>query len=154
MKLKQVISALLLCCIGLSALAQGKKPHFSKEEFRAKQQEYITQKAELTPQEAQKFFKLFFQLQDRKRKLNEDTERMIEETKKMSSDQTDYKAIINKIHWANMEADRLDREYVGKYREFMSDKKIYKTILAERSFHKVLLKSMKHPKQPNKSIPT
>ena len=47
----------------------AKRRHFSPEEFQAKQQEYITNKAGLTQAEADAFFPLFFELQKKKFEL-------------------------------------------------------------------------------------
>ena len=43
---------------------EGCEQHLTKEEFRAKQQAYITEKAGLTSEEATAFFPLYFELQD------------------------------------------------------------------------------------------
>ena len=44
---------------------KNKRP-FSPEEFQAKQKAFITEKAALTPEEAEAFFPLFFELQKKK----------------------------------------------------------------------------------------
>ena len=60
------VLAALLC---LPLFAQ-KKNKCSKDEFRTKQQAYMTEKAGLTAEEAQKFFPLYFELQDKKKAIN------------------------------------------------------------------------------------
>lgn len=64
--IQKLTTLLFILCLTLSVQAQ-KKPGFSKEEFRAKQEAYLTQKAELTAEEAGKFFPIYFELQDRKK---------------------------------------------------------------------------------------
>ena len=49
---------------------KNKRP-FSPEEFQAKQKAFITEKAALTPEEAEAFFPLFFELQKRKFKIDD-----------------------------------------------------------------------------------
>ena len=49
--IQKLTTLLFILCLTLSVQAQ-KKPGFSKEEFRAKQEAYLTQKAELTAEEA------------------------------------------------------------------------------------------------------
>ena len=44
----------------------------SPDEFRAKQKAYITEKAGLTKEEAAKFFPVYFEVQDRKKQLNDE----------------------------------------------------------------------------------
>ena len=48
---------------------KARKRHFSPEEFQAKQKSHITEKAELTQEEADAFFPLFFELQKKKFEL-------------------------------------------------------------------------------------
>ena len=48
--IQKLTTLLFILCLTLSVQAQ-KKPGFSKEEFRAKQEAYLTQKAELTAEE-------------------------------------------------------------------------------------------------------
>lgn len=45
---------------------QAQKNKLSKEEFRARQEAFITENAQLTPKEAKEFFPLYFELQDKK----------------------------------------------------------------------------------------
>ena len=58
--IQKLTTLLFILCLTLSVQAQ-KKPGFSKEEFRAKQEAYLTQKAELTAEEAGKFFPIYFE---------------------------------------------------------------------------------------------
>ena len=60
---------MFLAAITASAQDNKRKPHFSPEEFQAKQRAYITEKAELTKEEADAFFPLFFELQKKKFEL-------------------------------------------------------------------------------------
>lgn len=143
MKHRQFALIVLLLSMSLTIFAQEKKPHFTKEEFRAKQKVYMTQKAELTKEEANKFFVLYFELQDKKKKINDNIGRIIRDTKKKSSDQTNYSELIDKMINSRLESDKLERYYILQYRKFLSDKKIFKVLIAEMNFHRELLKSMK-----------
>ena len=69
---KTFFASLLLFLAVLTVSAQeqqNKRPHFSPEEFQAKQKTYITEKAGLTPEEVEAFFPLFFELQKKKFEL-------------------------------------------------------------------------------------
>ena len=141
--MKQIIAiSLLLMGFSLHTAAQG-KPRFSKEEFQAKQQEYLTKKAQLTPDEAEKFFNLYFELQEKKRKINDKVNKMISEAKKKSSHETNYAGMVDRIVNSRIETDKLERSYISQYRKFLSDAKIYKIMTAEMTFHLELLKDMK-----------
>lgn len=142
MKQKLLVLTILLSGISL-AYAQEKKPHFTKKEFRAKQQEYITRKAELTKEEADKFFVLYFELQDKKKKINDRMRNDMHNTRKKDFDEAGYGQIIDKMLDSRMESEKLERCYIQQYKKFLSDKKIFKILTAEMNFHKELLKSMK-----------
>ena len=61
----------IICCTTTIAEAQPpQKRIFSHEEFCNKQKEFITKHAKLTPEEAEGFFPLFFELQKKKWDIN------------------------------------------------------------------------------------
>lgn len=65
--IQRLATLLITLYISISLQAQDKKKlGFTKEEFRARQEAYLTQKAEITQEEATKFFPIYFELQDRK----------------------------------------------------------------------------------------
>ena len=70
--IQRLVTLLITLYISISLQAQDKKkPGFTKEEFRARQEAYLTQKAEITQEEATKFFPIYFELQDRKKTVND-----------------------------------------------------------------------------------
>ena len=59
--IQRLATLLITLYISISLQAQDKKkPGFTKEEFRARQEAYLTQKAEITQEEATKFFPIYF----------------------------------------------------------------------------------------------
>jgi hypothetical protein len=114
--IQRLATLLITLYISISLQAQDKKkPGFTKEEFRARQEAYLTQKAEITQEEATKFFPIYFELQDRKKTVNDK---------------------------ARIEADKLDLEYLQRFKKILSPKKIYKLQRAEIKFHRDILKIM------------
>ena len=70
--IQKLATLLIISCISISIQAQDrKKSGFTKEEFRARQEAYLMQKAEITQEEAAKFFPVYFELQDRKKAVND-----------------------------------------------------------------------------------
>lgn len=86
----------------------GCDQRLTREEFRARQQAYITEKAGLTKEEADKFFPLYFELQDRKKELNDEAWRLLRKGKdeNISEDQYEeimigvYDAVCRPIGWS------------------------------------------------------
>lgn len=139
---------LIFLSIGISMQAQDKKkPGFSKEEFRARQESYLTEKTELTKEEAAKFFPIYFELQDRKKAVNDEGWRQIRKGKDPKTTESEYEQIVDNIVKARIEADKLDLEYLQKFKKILSAKKIYKLQRAEMKFHRDILKIMHGPQK-------
>ena len=66
--MRKLIAWVVLLCGFMPVLwaADGCDQHLSREEFRAKQKEFITEQAGLSKKEATKFFPVYFELQDNK----------------------------------------------------------------------------------------
>lgn len=118
----------------------GCDQRLSKEEFRACQQAYITEKAGLTAAEAEDFFPLYFELQDRKHQLNDEAWKLMREGKKEGVTEARYDEIMESVYDARIAADRLEKSYYGKFKKILSSKKIYLVQQAEMRFHRELLR--------------
>lgn len=147
--IQRLATLLIILCVSISIQAQDKKkPGFSKEEFRARQESYLTQKAELTKEEADKFFPVYFELQDRKKAVNDKAWKQARKGKDPKTTDAEYEKIIDDIVKARIEADELDLMYLQKFKKLLPTKKIYKLQRAEVKFHRDILKIMHH--QPQK----
>ena len=109
----------------------GCDQRLSKEEFRARQQAYITEKAGLTAAEAEDFFPLYFELQDRKHQLNDEAWKLMREGKKEGVTEARYDEIMESVYDARIAADRLEKSYYGKFKKILSSKKIYLELLRQ-----------------------
>lgn len=138
---------LIVLCVSTYVQAQEKKkPGFSKEEFRARQESYLTEKAELTKEEAAKFFPVYFELQDRKKAINDQGWKQIRKGKDPNTTEAEYEQITESLIRTRIEADKLDLEYLQKFKQVLSAKKIFKVQHAEMKFHRDILKIMHQPK--------
>ena len=82
-----ILTLMALCCLtGIHA----QKGHFSKEEFRSRQQAFITEKAGLNAQEAARFFPLYFELQDKKQEQNKEAWQKMRKGKDPNTTETEY----------------------------------------------------------------
>ena len=141
--LQRLATLLITLYISISLQAQDKKkPGFTKEEFRARQEAYLTQKAEITQEEATKFFPIYFELQDRKKTVNDKAWEQARKGKNPKTTDAEYEQIIEGIVKARIEADKLDLEYLQRFKKILSPKKIYKLQRAEIKFHRDILKIM------------
>ena len=142
--MKKLIALLVLLCGFMPLLwaADGCDQHLSREEFRTKQKAYIIEQAKLTKEEDAKFFPIYFELQDKKKKLNDESWNLMRKGKDDKTTEAQYKEINEKIAENRIAADQLDRTYLGKFNKILSSKKIFLVQRAEMRFHREMIKGM------------
>lgn len=123
--MKKLIILLIIVCGFTPALRAMGSPnqHLSPKEFRAKQQAFITEKAGLTQEEAAKFFPVYFELQDRKKQLNDEAWKLLRSGKDEKTTDTQYGEILEGVYDARIASDRLDKTYFEKFKKILSCKK-------------------------------
>lgn len=143
--MRKLIVLMIVLWGGFSLLwaADGCTQHLTPEEFRAKQQAFITEKAGLSQEEAAKFFPLYFELQDRKKQLNDEAWKLMRQGKNGNTTESQYEEILEGVYDARIASDRLEKTYFEKFKKILSCKKIYLVQKAEMRFHRELLKQMK-----------
>lgn len=138
MMYKNILLTIILSISSISLFAQ--KPRMSREEFRQCQEKYIKEKTGLTQQEAQQFFPLYFELQDKKDAINRQAWAQMRKGKEENLSEAEYNKIVEEIIKARISCDQLDLEYLHKYQKFLSSKQIFNIQRAEMKFHRELLK--------------
>lgn len=134
--------------VSLSLHAQQKRDKCSEEEFRAKKEAYICQQAELTEEEAENFFPLYYELQKQKKEINGVAWKNAKKGKDPQATEEDYESILEGFISAEAKNNELEKEYLKKYQQVLSNKKIYMVLRAEIKFHRNILKIMqKQPKE-------
>lgn len=131
--------SLLFACLMCLPLSAQKKKH-TKEEFRAKKQAYMTEKAELTEEEAKNFFPLYFELQNKKKETNKATWKKAGKAMETETTEKEYEEIIDSFLSSQYKTLDLEKEYIKRYRKVLSDKKIYQIYWAEINFNRNMLK--------------
>ncbi|MDR1003457.1 MAG: hypothetical protein LBL97_00395 [Prevotellaceae bacterium] len=126
----------------------GRNQHLSPEEFRVKQKEVIKETAQLTDKEADNFFPLYFELQDRKREMNNKMwqDIRLDRGKEISEEQ--YGKMMQVISDTRINLAQLENEYLTKFRKVLSNKKIFLVQRAELRFQREILKGMHRGGQP------
>ena len=136
---------LTACLFCLPTFAQ-KKDQCTEAEFRAKQQAYMTKKAELIPEESKKFFPLYFEFLDKKKDINKEAWNIAKQGKTPETTEEEYEEIIDHFFDKQEAIAKLEKEYIKKYREFLSAKKIYMVYWAEIKFSRNMLKILQEMK--------
>ena len=141
---KYLFVSLLMFLAAITASAQDnkRKPHFSPEEFQAKQRAYITEKAELTTEEAEAFFPLFFELQKKKFELERNARKDFKRQRNEQMTEEECRKFVYNMADVKIEVAKLEREYTDKYLQVLSPCKVRRVQFAEGSFQRDLMKKM------------
>ena len=132
--MKKLIALVVLLCGFMPVLwaADGCDQHLSREEFRNKQKAFIIAK----------FFPVYFELQEKKKKLNDESWSLMRQGKDDKTTEAQYEEIVAKVCDNRIAADRLDKSYLDRFKKILSNKKIFLVQRAEMRFHREMLKGM------------
>ncbi len=145
---------LLLCImmIGLMPLSlsaqnnnSGDNIRLSREEFQKRHEAYLTKFAELTADEAAKFFPIYNELEKRKQELNDQIFGAMRESREKDLDEAKYKELLEGMSANAIAIESLERTYLDRFKEVISYKKIFKIKEAESRFRQELVRGMRRP---------
>lgn len=134
----------LFCLTGLCAQdrPQGKGPRMSPEEYKTRQQEFITRRAKLTEVEAAAFFPVYFELQKQKMELNGQLRRKMREAWKDQMTEEEAAVLVQESADMKLKCDQLDKDYLEKFLQLIPATKMMKVQMAEEEFRRELLRDM------------
>ncbi len=154
---KQII-LILLITVSTASIAQQQggmgtpPPHDKKGNHAEKKQNieamkiaFITQKLDLTPEEAQQFWPVYNQYNDKMQELRKKRKTEFKEHKDNFDNLTDKEVeqlVDSEIAYKQKEID-LQKEYHAKYKAVLPIKKVAKLYHAEEQFKRVLLEKLK-----------
>jgi hypothetical protein len=142
--MKNIILSFLLAFffIGVNAQNEDCKRH---EQIKARKIAIITEKLELTPEEAQKFWPLYNEYEEKLSKIHEkkrESHKNFEENKDNLTDE-DYKKFADTYVDSKLEEAELTKEYKDKYCEILPAKKVVLLYHTEQMFKRELLKDIR-----------
>ena len=147
--MKKILVALfIITATALTANAQerpaepGRRKKFSHEQFQAKQREYITEKAQLTAEEADAFFPLFFELQKEKFRIEREARSKVIKERGQKLTDEECKSLLEHTADAKIKTAELEKEYITKYLNVIPAKKMLDIQRAENSFQGYILKTI------------
>lgn len=126
-------------------------PRMSHQEFMKKKEAFLTEKAELTSEEAQAFFPVYKELNRKKRELNSKAWHLTKEANTQELTEKEYEEIASQIYDLRIETAELDKIYFEKFKQILPCKKIFKLQQAELKFHKSLVRDMRNSSKENKT---
>lgn len=128
-----LLCALILPMKFLHLSAQDKKMDMA--DFERRKKEYITKEAQLTQEEADKYFPLSSELTKKKFQLHRNHRDKIQSIKENSNiSDEEYKKMLEDDVEVKLKEAELDKEYAAKFKTVLSPEKVYKAQQAEKEF--------------------
>ena len=129
-----LLSAITLSIFSFSLRAQDRK--MNVEDFEKRKQAYVKEKAALTDEEAQRYFPLNSELNQKKFELNRQYRQKLEKARKNNQKMSDeeYRQIIENDVELKMKEAELEKEYADKFDKVLSPEKLFKAQQAEKTF--------------------
>ncbi|MDR3253196.1 MAG: hypothetical protein LBT35_06525 [Tannerella sp.] len=131
-------SALVL--LSLQSFAQEKdrkdsRPPFDKEEFVTKRNAYLIEKIGLTEEEVATFIPLENELMNKKFEVGRECHKLERELrKKENKADAEFDKLLKCREEVKEKRDKLDKEYLDKFKKLLSAEKIIKYQSADRAF--------------------
>lgn len=122
--------------------APNRSGQFSPAEYWEQQKAFITENASLTPDEANAFFPIYNELQQKKRELNRETRRFMREAAAANASEEQSLKAIEAQAETNIKIAELEKEYLGKFKQVLPATKILKVQNAEEQFNSQMLKDI------------
>ncbi|MBQ0060191.1 MAG: hypothetical protein MJZ69_03240 [Bacteroidaceae bacterium] len=118
----------------------AKAQQFNPEEYRQKFEQFVTSEACLTKEECAKFFPLFQEYKSKKRQNYRVLMQLMKDLDPKNNSEQEFRDANNKILKAHEEENKIDAEYLKKFRKVLSDKKIFLLQRAELRFQQRALR--------------
>jgi hypothetical protein len=137
---------LLLAVMMIATLTNAQEKKFSPEQFDAELQKFITWDAKLTPEEAAKFFPLYWEMQKKQRELYAKQQQI---ARNKPADDKGCRQIIKERDEIELDMKRVQLDYHNKFMNVLSPSKVYDALRSENKFHRHKMKQWSFgPKSP------
>lgn len=128
--MKKIIAILTLLVLTLSISAEEQKK-FNPEQFIREQEAFITKEARLTPQEANAFFPVFREMQEKQREL---FKKMKECSHKNPQNDKEATQLITTMDNLDFQIKKIQSQYHNKFCKIIPATKAHQCIKAEEKF--------------------
>ena len=148
--MKTYIFYIFILLFSLNVFSQ----HGDKERIKAQKIAFLTNRLDLSPSEAQKFWPLYNDFDEKTMKIRHEEMRKIRMDIKHNIDNLSKEqanALLDKMMNAETTLHELNVSFVNKLKDIIPPQKIILLKIAEKEFHKKLLEQFKkrhHPDRP------
>lgn len=139
-KLCSILIVMLISMMPAIAQKEGNRPRFNPEEFKAKMESYIKEKACLTQAESEKLFPLYHEMKKKQMEINIQIHQLKHKEANANTTDKEYSTIISKIKDYAVEQANIEKSYYAKMCKVVSAKKVFDVMKAEDQFHREMLR--------------
>ena len=162
--MSRIYISIILCCCFLHVDAQKRDAMFHhapppkemNDKIQVERIAFFSGKIGLTPEEAQLFWPVYNEMDNKKNRLFEEkatiTRRFVKDAKSIG--EKELAELLNRLVVIQQEESKIPADYDAKFRKILSDKKVMELYIAEMEFRSYLLQKMRtgrrDPKDANK----
>lgn len=157
--MKNLITAFILITLCSFSYAQNRE---SIKRIEAAKIALITERLELTPSQAEKFWPVYNEFTDKRRELRRSFEAQRKQMNENDLTEEEHKALINEGLSLKQDELNLEKEYAERFMNIISAEQILALHNAEQEFKRMLLRRVQHnqnrqnrqgPLKPNRNRP-
>ncbi len=130
-----------LCLFYLTLVKAQEQQKFSPEKFQADMEQFITQEAKLTSDEATKFFPLLREMHQKQRVVYD---KIKKECSQRPSNEEEIKKVVQKRDAYELELKTIQQTYHNKFFKVLQPSKVFDAIIAEDRFHRRAFRNWGH----------
>lgn len=143
--IKSVLIIMLLFSSGYKYCISQESNNIKRERIESQKVAFITDKLDLSPREAQDFWPLYNEYQDKKRELSGKTRETLKNAMlnidKLSEDEME--SLLNDYVTLQKKEASLNEEYMNRLKKVISPRKVMKLYITEIQFKNYLLKQIR-----------
>ena len=137
------ISVIFLAIPAMADTPENSRPKFDPERFEASMEQFITTKAGLTPQEAERFFPVYRDMQTKMRALFNEMRRLHHTD---FNDNVMSEKAIRRMDSIDIEIKKIQQRYHNSFLKILPAGKVLEILKAEDKFHRDAFKQVFAPK--------
>ena len=137
------ISVIFMAIPAMADTPENSRPKFDPERFEASMEQFITTKAGLTPQEAQRFFPIYREMQSKMRASFNEMRRLRHTD---IHDNVMSEKAIRKMDSIDVEIKKIQQKYHNSFLKILPAGKVLEILNAEDKFHRDDFKQAFAPK--------
>lgn len=132
------------CAVLAQARADGHRPGFSPQKFRADLESFIVQQTGLSPKESATFFPLYDEMCKKQRVIFNDMRRI---DKACPAKDEDCRKLIKQRDKLDLELKKIQQQYHDKFLNALPARRVFDILKAEDQFHRKMLRERDNRKR-------